>query len=258
MAGKKGGNGLGKALIKKHQSKHIKKVELGEMHKHTTDIIATEKSKITSIIDQNSLEEFVQLAQLSNKNFTAEKEITIVNRKEILQGSTESANAQKELLGNFLLTDSSVRNPKYKLLKIPRRPKWRKDMSAEEIQGQENVAFLQWRRDIASIEENNMTLAITPFEKNLDVWRQLWRVIEKADVLLQIVDARNPYFYYSADLEQYIKDVDKNRGKKQFMLLINKADYLTEELREHWSKYFKEMNVNHVFFSALMEQEKID
>jgi len=27
-----------------------------------------------------------------------------------------------------------VRNPKYKLLKIPRRPKWRKDMSAEEIQ----------------------------------------------------------------------------------------------------------------------------
>jgi hypothetical protein len=54
------------------------------MHKHTTDIIATEKPKITSIIDQNSLEEFVQLAQLSNKNFTAEKEITIVNRKEIL------------------------------------------------------------------------------------------------------------------------------------------------------------------------------
>jgi len=86
----------------------------------------------------------------------------------------------------------------------------------------------------------------------------LWRVIEKADVLLQIVDARNPYFFYSADLEQYIKDVDKNRGKKQFMLLINKADYLTDELREHWSKYFKEMNVNHVFFSALMEQEKID
>jgi large subunit GTPase 1 len=46
------------------------------------------------------------------------------------------------------------------------------------------VAFLQWRRDIATIEENNMTLAITPFEKNLDVWRQLWRVIERADVLL--------------------------------------------------------------------------
>ena len=42
------------------------------------------------------------------------------------------------------------------------------------------------------------------------------------------------------------------------MLLINKADYLTDELREHWSQYFKQMNVNHVFFSALLEQEKID
>lgn len=103
-----------------------------------------------------------------------------------------------------------------------------------------------------------MTLAITPFEKNIEVWRQLWRVIEKAHVLLQIVDARNPYFYYSQDLEKYIKEVDKNRGNKQFLLLINKADYLTEELREHWSKYFRENNVNHVFFSALIEQEKID
>jgi large subunit GTPase 1 len=47
-------------------------------------------------------------------------------------------------------------------------------------------------------------------------------------------------------------------SNKQFLLLINKADYLTEELREHWSKYFKENNVNHIFFSALLEQEKID
>jgi len=64
-----------------------------------------------SIIDQNSLEEFVQLAQLSNKTFTAEKEITIVNKKEVLQGSSESASAQRELLSNFL--DPAVRNPKY-------------------------------------------------------------------------------------------------------------------------------------------------
>jgi large subunit GTPase 1 len=83
----------------------------------------------------------------------------------------------------------------------------------------------------------------------------LWRVIEKSDILLQIVDARNPYFFYSQDLEAYIKEVDPN---KEFLLLINKADYLTEELRQHWSTYFKENNVNHMFFSALLEQDKID
>lgn len=27
---------------------------------------------------------------------------------------------------------------------------------------------------------------MTPYEKNLDVWRQLWRVTEKSDILLQV------------------------------------------------------------------------
>jgi len=56
-------------------------------------------------------------------------------------------------------------------------------------------------------------------------------------------------------LEAYIKEVNPN---KEFLLLINKADYLSDELREHWSAYFKENNVNHIFFSALVEQDKID
>lgn len=128
-------------------------------------------------------------------------------------------------------------------------------MTALEIQTQENVAFLEWRRELASIEENNVKLAITPFEKNLEVWKQLWRVIEKSDLLLQIVDARNPYFFFSEDLEKYIREVDP---KKQFILCINKADYLSPELIEHWNQYFIERGVKHIFISALNEQEKID
>lgn len=46
------------------------------------------------------------------------------------------------------------------------------------------MAFLEWRRDIAQIEQGQVSLAITPFEKNLEVWKQLWRVIEKSDLLL--------------------------------------------------------------------------
>lgn len=105
------------------------------------------------------------------------------------------------------------------------------------------------------VEENNVRLAITPFEKNIEVWKQLWRVIEKSDILLQIVDARNPYFFYSHDLEKYIGEC---KGNKEFILIINKADYLTPELIAHWNEYFKEMGVNHVFVSALKEQAKLD
>ena len=135
-------------------------------------------------------------------------------------------------------------------MNIPRRPEWTKTMTREEIQMNENTAFLNWRRDLAQVEENNVNLAITPFEKNVEVWRQLWRVIEKSDVLLQIVDARNPYFFFSEDLEKYIKEVS---GNKTFVLCINKADFLSEELIQHWSDYFKDKDVNHVFISALNE-----
>jgi len=117
------------------------------------------------------------------------------------------------------------------------------------------MAFLEWRREVAGMEENNVSLAISPFEKNLEVWKQLWRVIEKSDLLVQIVDGRNPYFFYSADLNTYISEVE---GKKDFMLLINKADYLSEGFREHWSTYFNEHNVNHIFFSALVSQAELD
>jgi large subunit GTPase 1 len=69
---------------------------------------------------------------------------------------------------------------------------------------------------------------VTPFEKNLEVWRQLWRVIERSDIVVQIVDARNPLFYRSVDLELYVKEID---SAKDSMLIVNKADFLTSEQR---------------------------
>ena len=44
-------------------------------------------------------------------------------------------------------------------------------MTGKEISQNENVAFLEWRREIAKQEEGNVNLAITPFEKNIEVWR---------------------------------------------------------------------------------------
>lgn len=71
-------------------------------------------------------------------------------------------------------------------------------------------------------------LVLTPFERNIQVWRQLWRVVERSDVVVQIVDARNPLFYRCEDLEQYMKQIDEN---KKSLLLVNKADLLTKRQR---------------------------
>jgi large subunit GTPase 1 len=97
-------------------------------------------------------------------------------------------------------------------LAIPRRPRWRDFSSSEELHRAEKDAFLAWRRDVAiaelahggglaSPEVGHMEAAVTPFEKNLQVWRQLWRVVERCDVLVQIGDARNPLLFRCEDLE---------------------------------------------------------
>lgn len=31
--------------------------------------------------------------------------------------------------------------------------------------------------------EENEKLVLTPFEKNIDIWRQLWRVLERSDLV---------------------------------------------------------------------------
>ena len=35
-------------------------------------------------------------------------------------------------------------------------------------------------------EELLIDRTFTPFEKNLEVWKQLWRVVEKADIVVQV------------------------------------------------------------------------
>lgn len=79
-----------------------------------------------------------------------------------------------------------------------------------------------------SVQETNDGLIFTPFERNLEVWRQLWRVIERSEIIVQIVDARNPMLFRCTDLEKYVKEVSK---KKKNLLLINKADLLSATQR---------------------------
>jgi ribosome biogenesis GTPase A len=57
-------------------------------------------------------------------------------------------------------------------------------------------------------------------------------------------------------LEKYISDVGK--GNKEYILMINKSDFLSPQLVEHWNSYFNERKIKHFFFSALIEQDKLD
>lgn len=73
---------------------------------------------------------------------------------------------------------------KIKFLKIPKRPDWKNTSDKNEQEIKENEAFLQWRRELQKVEENFPQAVVTPYEKNLEVWKQLWRTVEKSDIVI--------------------------------------------------------------------------
>ena len=108
---------------------------------------------------------------------------------------------------------------------------------------------MNWRRRLALIQDSDLLL-LTPFEKNLEVWRQLWRVVELAEVVVQIVDARNPLFFTCFDLFAYCKEVSPN---KKSVILLNKTDLLPHQIRLEWVEHFKALGIDCFLFSAKHE-----
>jgi large subunit GTPase 1 len=200
--------------------------------------------KMRSVTEQAALDEFLSTAELAGTDFTAEKmnNVKIIHTDQrnpyLLSAAEERAAVGKQKAHRDRLT-------------VPRRPKWDSTTTPEQLDRAERDSLLDWRRGLAELQENN-DLLLTPFERNLEVWRQLWRVIERSDLVVQIVDARNPLLFRSDDLERYVKDVDP---RKENLLLVNKADMLTLEQRQAWADYFEEAGISYKFFSASLAKE---
>jgi large subunit GTPase 1 len=200
--------------------------------------------KMRSVTEQGALDEFLSTAELAGTDFTAEKmnNVKIIHTDQknpyLLSAADERAAVGKQKAHRGRLT-------------VPRRPKWDSTTTPEQLDRMERDSLLEWRRGLAELQENN-DLLLTPFERNLEVWRQLWRVLERSDLVVQIVDARNPLLFRSDDLVRYVKEIDP---RKENLLLVNKADMLTLEQRQTWATYFQEIGISYKFFSASLAKE---
>ena len=72
---------------------------------------------------------------------------------------------------------------------------------------------------------------------------------------VQIVDARNSLLYFTSDLMVYAAEQNPPRP---VMLIVNKADYLSEYQRRAWAETFEKLGIKFVYYSAKNEQEKLD
>ncbi|CAH1760208.1 9393_t:CDS:10 [Entrophospora sp. SA101] len=223
-------SGLGRTIIKDRFKGH--KPKDGDTALHTTDLNdGPSWTNLQSITHQKDLDEFLSTAQLAGTQFTAERLNIKVVTNHYENPFLLSSEKEKETLARHEANKER--------LVIPRRPKWDKSTTPEQLEHEEKESFLRWRQQDEFL--------LTPFERNIEVWRQLWRVIERSDLVVQIVDARNPLFFRSIDLEKYVKEIDE---KKKNLLLINKADLLT--------KYFDSQGIRYIFFSAVLANEEIE
>lgn len=223
-------------------------------------------------MEMASVDEFLVHAKLTKRDFEARR------------GWFDDSDDNKLIIPDTTASDEPMNKPySWHALPMPERPQWSHHDTVEQLQDRENLAFVEWRRRIALTEEailssqesqmtkNGPEVRTTPFEKNLEVWRQLWRVVERSDVLVQVVDARQPLFYHSDQLHDYARNhfrvsppKDGEEAKLvsaayvERLLVLNKGDFLTLEQRAAWGSYLREKGLRYVWFSAKEEQERLN
>ena len=243
--GKKGGAVLGRNLARSQQrTKKVVRSERQEGYLHTTDLqdgYDWGRLNLTSVTEEDSYADFLNTAELAGREFDAEK----WNVK-LLDAQTRQIYIDTNPGGDFRELTEEERD-----MPIPRRPQWT-GLTPEQLREAENKSFLEWRRSLAATQEET-DCVVTPYEKNLEFWRQLWRGIERSDLVVQIVDCRHPLMFRSPDLERYVKEVSP---LKQNLLLVNKSDFLTLDQRRKWAEYFNKENIKFAFFSAITEDDE--
>eukprot|EP01084_Bolivina_argentea_P052709 96816_1 len=227
---------------RKHQHYKIRNQNYSHgMHKNTfaahsnnnTNNDQQNQSNLQSNTNNNNLQNFIDTMQITKQQ----------------QSKKTNFNQQ--------LQQATIFNPQN--IPIPRKPKWNKIITKQQLHQIEQETFLNWRRNLAKtiqyVTNKNNKIEISPFEKNLNVWKQLWQVIEKSNLLIIVVDARNPLAFISKDLLKYIKEVNP---QKNIIILLNKADYLNSLQRKYWKQFFEKKNIKILFFSAINEQIKLN
>nr|XP_046157239.1 large subunit GTPase 1 homolog [Oncorhynchus gorbuscha] len=247
MGKKKSAMGLGRSLIKERLNAG-RGNKRGDTWLHTSELndgYDWGRLNLQSVTEQSSMDDFLATAEMAGTEFVAEKlniKFVAAEARAGLLTAEETAKLKK------------LHEENKQLLRIPRRPHWDEGTSPEVLQQTERDSFLEWRRELAELEEEQKMI-LTPFERNLDFWRQLWRVIERSDIVVQIVDARNPLLFRCPDLECYVKEVSRYKVN---LLLVNKADLLTRQQRRIWARYFQREGLRAVFWSALVENERLE
>lgn len=179
-----------------HQGKVMSKqnVELPKLQSHKANIIKDIQNKKVS----NARTELIDSLnnRLSNDNINANK----ISMGHLIEGAY-----QAKTLSNYHQADSILKNMDY-------------------LNREEDSGFFG---DDIKGNKVNFDSSKKTFLKDLN------QVIEGSDVILEVLDARDPMAYRSLELESQIKSY---KDTKKIILVINKIDLVTPENAQGWKE----------------------
>jgi hypothetical protein len=132
----------------------------------------------------------------------------------------------------ILLREKVDGSPDAAPLDCPRRPKWRHDSGKLYVEKNEQALFAKW---LAKLDEGIDEIDEPTFvERNLDVWRQLWRVGESSDILCVLADIRAPLLHLPGSLLDYLRGL---KPARPVLLVLTKCDLVPETVVDAWRRY---------------------
>jgi len=102
-------------------------------------------------------------------------------------------------------------------------------------------------------EENQASMFNIRDNSKRAYFREFKKILEIADVILEVLDARDPLGSRCKEIEQKILQKDPN---KKIILILNKIDLIPKDNVEHWLKYLRNEYPTVAFKCTTQEQRK--
>lgn len=144
--------------------------------------------------------------------------------------------------------------------RLPKKPRWHRDLSAKAVQSNESSVFSSWLEETDAAMDTRFSLVkgllssgvaevkhlprpraeecLLPsmFERNVEVYRQLWRVMERSHLLLVLLDARCPLLHLPPSLVEHLRKY----AAVKTILVLTKKDIVGEEVALAWKRWLEE------------------